>query len=502
MRVGTRITAATSALVAATLGIYAAVDLGAAADRRRIAMEREAAGLATAVRATLETSTSAIATNLRENLSARLSRAAPGWDITIVPATAADDPPGTYTRAQIQRLAAFIEASPTHLAIVGSETFVYALPIRTPNPSLPDGFEVVGTVEVARSTANLQQAFSDDLKRTVPVLVVIVVVLIVAVMALVRRLVTRPITKLISGIDDVAQGDLSRVLLSEREDEVGALAARFNAMTTSLRDSRAETERQNSAKISLEERLSHTEKLATIGQLAAEIAHEVGTPLNVIAGRARTLAKKSADTQAVEKNANIIAEQALRITRIIQRLLEVTRRDIMTTGMADDVDLNALCRTTLEFLDGKIAAAAVTAHIVCAPDVPLVSGHADQLQQVLINLLLNAIEAMPHGGTLAIETAARTRRRPGLEHAPEQVTAIITITDSGMGIPPELRDRIFEPFYTSKQGQGGTGLGLAVSHGIIKQHDGWIEVDGDPGGGTVFRVCIPAAQPNAGDSVS
>ncbi|HET6612577.1 MAG TPA: HAMP domain-containing protein, partial [Kofleriaceae bacterium] len=360
MRVGTRITAATSALVAATLGIYAALDLGAAADRRRTAIEREAAGLAGAVRAVIETDPTALA-DPSPTLSNRLVRAAPGWDITVVPATAAHAQSPRFTHSQLNLLRTFTQARPDHLAILGHDRFVYAVPIRAPSPASPDGFKVVGTVEVSGSTADLHRAFTADLKRTVPVLVVIVVVLIVAVMALARRLVTRPITKLIAGIDDVAQGDLSRVLLSEREDEVGALASRFNAMTTSLRDSRAETERQNSAKMLLEERLSHTEKLATMGQLAAEIAHEVGTPLNVIAGRARTLAKKSADAQAVSKNANIIAEQALRITRIIQRLLQATRRDVMTTGMAADVDLNALTRATFEFLDGKIAAAGVSA---------------------------------------------------------------------------------------------------------------------------------------------
>ena len=118
------------------------------------------------------------------------------------------------------------------------------------------------------------------------------------------------------------------MILSERDDEIGAIATRFNEMTFSLRESRGETQRQNEAKLALEQRLGQTEKLATIGQLAAEIAHEVGTPLNVIAGRARSIQRKSKDPEAVEKNAEIVAEQTARITRIIQRLLDFTRRKV------------------------------------------------------------------------------------------------------------------------------------------------------------------------------
>jgi signal transduction histidine kinase len=112
---------------------------------------------------------------------------------------------------------------------------------------------------------------------------------------------------------------------------------------------------------------------------------------------------------------------------------------------------------------------------------------------VLINLLLNSVQAMPTGGTLNVETSSVTRRRPGLEMEAEQVWVLLEITDSGVGIDPEQRDKIFEPFYTSKEGSGGTGLGLAVCHGIVKEHDGFIEVADAPDGGTIFRVYLPAA---------
>jgi signal transduction histidine kinase len=307
------------------------------------------------------------------------------------------------------------------------------------------------------------------------------------------RLVSRPITKLLRGIDDVAKGDLSHVILSERDDEIGAIATRFNEMTFSLRESRAETERHNESKLALEQRLGQTEKLATIGQLAAEIAHEVGTPLNVIAGRARSIQRKAREPEVVEKNAAIIAEQTARITRIIQRLLDFARRKVGSAERAQ-VNLNELALTTMEMLGGQFSAAKVRTRLDRAEGLPRVAGDADRLQQVLINLLLNAVQAMPEGGALTLETKVVIRARPGLEGSPEQPFVVVQVTDNGVGIPRDSREKIFDPFFTTKEGQGGTGLGLAVCSGIVKEHDGWIDVEDAEGasGGTVFRIFVPA----------
>ena len=303
---------------------------------------------------------------------------------------------------------------------------------------------------------------------------------------------SRPITKLLTGIDDVAKGDLSHVILSERDDEIGQIATRFNDMTFSLRESRGETQRQNEAKLALEQRLGQTEKLATIGQLAAEIAHEVGTPLNVIAGRARSIQRKSKDPDAVENNAEIIAEQTARITRIIQRLLDFTRRKVGQAGKVE-VNVNELSLTTMELLAGLFSSAKVRTRLERAEGLPRVAGDADRLQQVLINLLLNAAQAMPDGGSLVVETRLVRRSRPGLEGGAEQAFVAFSVKDTGIGIPADIKDKIFDPFYTTKEGQGGTGLGLAVCFGIVKEHDGWIDVEGADGGGTRFSVYLPAS---------
>lgn len=490
VKVGTRITAATSALVATTLAVYALVELRADAESRRSATEQQAAHLASSVRATMRAQGVRTALQRAPSISREVTSEHPAWQVEVLGTDILESDTPESDRAT--RMKALVEARPSRLLTESDNTLVYTLPLRAPNRLAPEGFDVVGAVEVSRSTAFLERAFREDLLRTLPLLLLIVGLVVAAIMLLTRTVVTQPIEKLLAGIDDVAKGDLSRVLLSEREDEVGALASRFNEMTHSLRESKAETALQNQAKMKLEARLLKTEKLATIGQLAAEIAHEVGTPLNVIAGRARSLGKKAGDREAVEKNAHIVAEQATRITRIIQRLLDLARRKVGTEE-AEGVDLNQVCRATVDFLEGRLEAARVEPSLELAGELPRIEGYPDQLQQVLLNLLINAIEAMPSGGSIKIRTDEVTRRRPGLEVAPEQSTVLIEITDSGVGIPEELRDRIFEPFYTSKDREGGTGLGLAVSSGIIKDHDGWIEVEDAPSHGTIFRIFLPAS---------
>ena len=272
-----------------------------------------------------------------------------GWHITVLPRERALDPvPGpNASLAQLKLLQTMTElptlcdTSPALCANTRGNIYFYALPLRA-RTGADSPTTVVGMLEISRPSDVLVGDDRRSVRRArTRRLIVVVTTLVVGLVA--SRFVSRPITKLLSGIDDVAKGDLSHVLLSERDDEIGQIATRFNDMTFSLRESRGETQRQNEAKLALEQRLGQTEKLATIGQLAAEIAHEVGTPLNVIAGRARSIQKKSRDHEAVEKNAEIIAEQTARITRIIQRLLDFTRRKVGTAGKEESTSTSSRC---------------------------------------------------------------------------------------------------------------------------------------------------------------
>ncbi|HEU4734490.1 MAG TPA: ATP-binding protein [Kofleriaceae bacterium] len=487
MKVATRITMATAVVVALVSASYAFFDLRSRRSERRAALEREARAVATALRFDVETQPSAFRAPTEATLR-DLTRAAGGWKVLVLPSTrASTQPVGDETIAQIRRLNAMILV-PRQGGDIEAGQYYYDLPIRAASDRGGEP-EIVGMLEISKS-ADVMGATTDDLWRVATLAVLTVGITTVMVGVFAMRLVSRPITKLLRGIDDVAKGDLSHVILSERDDEIGAIATRFNEMTFSLRESRGETQRQNEAKLALEQRLGQTEKLATLGQLAAEIAHEVGTPLNVIAGRARSIQRKSKDPEVVEKNAGIIAEQTARITRIIQRLLDFTRRKVGATTPAE-VNLNDITYSTLELLAGQFASARIKVRFERTGQSTLVAGDSDRLQQVLINLLLNAVQAMPDGGALVVETAAVRRTRPGLEGSAEQDFVSITVSDTGVGIPADIKDRIFDPFYTTKEGQGGTGLGLAVVSGIVKEHDGWIDVDDAKAGGTVFRVFLP-----------
>lgn len=492
MTVGARITAATSLLLALTLGAYVLVDLRSASGERYDRLERSTVEKAKFLRVALESKGVKAVMRNAAALSADLSKISDEWTVRILPASMLEIRPNAKNRPRWERLRTIVEVRLPEITVEEDDHLIYAIPLTYPKLDDPDGFAIAGALEIERPTRRVVAATQADMRRSLLLMGVIIGFTVLAIGILLRQVITRPIRKLIAGIDDVAKGDLSHVVLAERDDEIGNLATRFTEMTGSLRESRGEAARQSNARLGLEQRLATTEKLATMGQIAAEIAHEVGTPLNVIAGRARALERKAGDREAIEKNSRIIAEQTARITRIIQRLLDITRRTVGTTE-ASDVNINDIALTTMELLENKFSSKSIKGTLDRAEGLPRVRGEADRLQQVLLNLVLNAIQAMPDGGRLRVNTYQVERRRPGLEHAPPQPCVVIEVSDTGVGIPPEKRDKIFEPFYTSKDGEGGTGLGLAVSHGIVKEHDGWIEIDDPPSGrGTVFRVFLPA----------
>ncbi len=485
MNVATRITVATAVVVALASAAYAYFDLRARRSERIESLKTEAKAVAYTLRPIMEQPGSMY----RKPSETQLKdwRTSSGWTVTVIDKVFAEVPNPMVSRRQLGWLRTMIDLPTFWSEATEGDTYYYAIALRVRSDD-PEKPTTTGMLELSKSTDVLT---GGDIGRAITLIVLIVAVTTLMVGALASRFVSRPITKLLRGIDDVAKGDLSHVILAERDDEIGQIATRFNEMTFSLRESRSETARQNEAKLALEQRLGQTEKLATIGQLAAEIAHEVGTPLNVIAGRARSIQRKSKDPEAVEKNASIVAEQTARITRIIQRLLDFTRRKVGAAGKAE-INLNELSLTTMELLAGQFSAAKVRTRLERAEGLPRVAGDADRLQQVMINLMLNAVQAMPDGGQLAVETKTVKRARPGLEGSGEQKFVTFSVRDTGIGVPDEIREKIFDPFYTTKDGQGGTGLGLAVCSGIVKEHDGWIDVETNDGGGTIFRVYLPA----------
>jgi two-component system, NtrC family, sensor kinase len=228
----------------------------------------------------------------------------------------------------------------------------------------------------------------------------------------------------------------------------------------------------------LERRLVQADKLSSIGLLAAGVAHEVNTPLAVISTYAQMLTKQVSGDEQKSKLLEKIAKQTFRASEIVNSLLNFSR-----TSPTDfiEVDLNRIIRETATLIEHQFQKTGVTSRWNLADDLPLVRGNSGKLQQVFLNLFINARDAMPAGGTLTV----RTWSENGFAH--------VEVADTGQGIPPEHLARIYDPFFTTKSSKKGTGLGLSITYGIVQEHGGIIEVDSTIGRGTQFRLEFPSA---------
>jgi PAS domain S-box-containing protein len=236
-------------------------------------------------------------------------------------------------------------------------------------------------------------------------------------------------------------------------------------------------------RIQLESQLAQAEKLSSIGLLAAGVAHEVNTPLAVISSYTQMLAKQVRGDERLAPLLDRITSQTFRASEIVNSLLNFSR-----TGNTEfsEIDLNGVIRDTLTLLDHQFKTAAVHLEVDLMPELPRIVGNANKLQQVFLNLFINAKDAMTAGGSLRVATEVNGR-------------VGVLIADTGSGIPPEHMQRIYDPFFTTKNAPGegqrrGTGLGLAVTYGIIQEHAGRIQVDSAVGLGTTFRLEFPAAR--------
>jgi two-component system NtrC family sensor kinase len=238
------------------------------------------------------------------------------------------------------------------------------------------------------------------------------------------------------------------------------------------------------SRIRLEEQLQQREKLSSIGLLAAGVAHEVNTPLTGVSSYTQMLMGMLAETDPKHALLQKVRRQAERATNIVNNLLNFSR-----TGNAtefSEVDIKRVLDDTLQLLEPQLRGNQIEIVRDYDPDAPLVFGNAGKLQQVFTNLLLNARDAIPAGGSIRISTI------PSSDHS-----LTIEVSDSGIGIAPENVAKIYDPFYTTKGVGRGTGLGLAVSYGIVQEHSGHISVESSPGRGTTFRITLPTAHSRA-----
>lgn len=239
------------------------------------------------------------------------------------------------------------------------------------------------------------------------------------------------------------------------------------------------------------EQLRQAERLGVVGKLAAGIAHELGTPLHVIVGYAELIDSDLATRTNISQASRVILAQADKMTTIIRGLLDFSRP---ASGDKSDVDLGVLANSAKTVLQPMAQKKGVRIEVeVTGDERALALGNAVELEQVLVNLMVNGIQAMPKGGVLRVHVRPRVRD-PGAKASLPQV-ACLEVEDEGIGISHEALPKIFDPFFTTKGVGEGTGLGLSVSYGIVADHSGRIQVSSDPGVGSRFSVYLPRAAP-------
>jgi len=327
---------------------------------------------------------------------------------------------------------------------------------------------------------------------------VILALAIGAALVLGYRLVGRPVQALAAQARRIGGGDLSQRLELGGHDELSELATEMNIMSERLAGARDRLQAESSAKLKAVEQLRHADRVATVGRLASGVAHELGTPLNVVSGHGSMIAGASEAREEDRESARVIVEQAARMAAIIRQLLDFARRD---RARLESGELTSVVDRTVTMLGSLAAQRGVEIRVAPAADVTPVRMDQAQLQQVVANLVLNAIQAMPKGGPVDIELGA-VRCTPPKDASGERDCLRLTIADQGTGIAPEDLPHIFEPFFTTKDVGEGTGLGLSVCQGIIEEHGGWIAVDSVVGTGSRFSVYLPAVAERGGESTA
>jgi two-component system, NtrC family, sensor kinase len=359
----------------------------------------------------------------------------------------------------------------------------------------PESQRVLGVVDIGLSLAEVDAGIARLERRTLLLssLALLGVAGLVALVA--RRFVVAPVSRLLEGTREVARGQLEHEIPVGSGDEISVLASSFNHMTRSLRQAQEEirrlmeglerqVEERTAALRSTQSQLVQSEKMASLGKLAASIAHEVNNPLAGILTSSklllRTLSEGPIDERAQAsfvRSLRLVERETQRCTAIVRNLLDFARQ---REPSLKAVDINACVGEALSLLRNQIALQGITLETRLGK-VPAVWADFGQLRQVLLNVILNASEAMPGGGSLEVCT----------RFLPDRPAVEIEVRDTGSGIAPEHLTKIFDPFFTTKE--KGTGLGLSVVYGVVERHGGKVEIQSELGKGTVMIIRLPAA---------
>ncbi len=390
--------------------------------------------------------------------------------------------------------------------------------------------KVVGGIQIGIPIGDVMIHLLESQWMILTALVIDAGVLVLFGSFLLSHVLVRPLKDLVRLTQKISEGDFSQKIEVTSGNEIGQLISSFNRMIERLRENRESLEMHleslelaNKKLKQAQEELIRTEKLASIGKFATGVAHEVGNPLGAILGYTSILGTEGIDQENAKDYLNRIEKAIERINRIIRELLDFARPSKLEV---QDVEINKVIESTLSLVSYQKNFRNIRTDLELQKDLPLVKANESQLSQVFLNIVLNAIDAMPEGGILRIRTdvyvveesfgdrfhpANPPRRKDDPEgvdfsylRRPDPLTAMLTvfskgerlvrvrITDTGIGIRKENIDRIFDPFFTTKAPDKGTGLGLSVSLRIVESMGGKIRAESEVGKGTTLEVYLPA----------
>jgi two-component system NtrC family sensor kinase len=329
--------------------------------------------------------------------------------------------------------------------------------------------QIVGILYVGALQSSFMNLLS-TLNQQISLVATLTILMTFILATPVARMITRPLQELrelVKTSRRVADGDLNARTPVSVGGEVGLVASSFNTMLDTLQTT--------------QDQLVHSEKLASLGQLAAGVAHELNNPLATILLYSETLEKEVPDDDPTQNDLKKIVSETKRCKRIVSDLLNFARQNQV---IAQPTDIHAIIQNLLDMAPRRIKTVPVEFVTDLDPNLPTIEGDPSQLRQVLLNLMTNAVESMPEGGTVTVRT-----------HKAHAGMITIDIQDTGVGIPPENLNKLFTPFFTTKPIGKGTGLGLAIVYGIIKMHRGQIHVSSKVNEGTTFTITLPVHLP-------
>jgi two-component system NtrC family sensor kinase len=351
----------------------------------------------------------------------------------------------------------------------------------------PPRQRLLGVLDIIVSLENTRTLIANYRNKIIFLTIFLLLSISLAITFFTHRLVNRPVKNLLSQTKRIAKGDLDTLVQSASSDEMGDLSDAFNKMTQSLKSARSELEewgKNLEAKVEerareikqIQNQLIRSEKLVSLGKLVAGIAHEINNPLTGILMFAMLTGKNPRLDPSLKNDMAVIIEETQRCAKIVRGLLDFSRESI---PQKEPSLINGIIDASLSLISNQSSFHNIKITRNYDQNLPPVLVDKDQIEQVFVNILLNASQSMPDGGNLHIIT-----------YAEDGKYVCIKITDTGEGIPEENMERIFDPFFTTKS-DVGTGLGLSVSYGIIERHGGKIEVQSKVGKGTIFIIKLP-----------